>query len=101
MKRKPAKREQIPLMTRVKSGQIQRIGWWDKFEGGIDLWIEFKNGDVYKYKNVPRELGQLFLDGNEINKGARSSGLKISLGRLFHYTIKIHPKLYPFKKVKI
>lgn len=68
-------------LTPVESSQIKAIG-----HEGTTLTVEFKNGSVYEYANVPPTLHQHLM-------GAES------VGKFFSQYIKGNEAAYPFTKV--
>lgn len=59
------------------------------------LFVEFNSGQVYHYDHVPVQLYQLLVDA----QATQTSPNRVSVGSLFHYTIRMHPTQYPFDKL--
>ncbi len=62
------------------------------------LQVTFLKGTVYEYSNVSSKLVELFIAIENAN-GLLNEKFRVSIGRLFHYTIRIHPKVYPYKEI--
>lgn len=71
-------------MTLVKSSQILKIGYSEK---NHVLAIEFHNGSVYHYMNVPKTVYSALSNSS-------------SVGRYFTDEIKSQPDVYPYTRVK-
>lgn len=65
---------------------------------GVILTVTFVTDKVYEYQKVPQKLYQLFESIESANQQLKPE-TRTSVGRLFHYLIRIHPNLYPFKEV--
>lgn len=68
-------------MQKVESSNIESIGHADE-----KLYVNFKNGGRYLYKNVPHAIYQEILTAE-------------SVGKALIAKVKGQPALYPFQKV--
>lgn len=69
------------ILTPVQSSQIAAMGQ----ENGVTR-VQFNNGAVYDYQNVPPEIFQQILTAD-------------SVGAMFNQLVKKFPDRYPYKKV--
>jgi hypothetical protein len=80
-------KSQLPKLKSVKSSTLKAIGGSEVADDGtITLWVKFKPGNLYRYRNVPASVLTSLLDANEANK--RIGDKQCSVGQLFHLLVK-------------
>ncbi len=86
----PVAHPTLPDMNSVKSSTLVSLGYSDHI-----LFVEFDEGPVYYYKDVPESIFDLLMQTDAAN---RLDNAGISLGKLFHHLVRAHPEIYPFRK---
>lgn len=85
MLKEEMKEKDIPVMTEVKSSNIEKIGHDSE---GKNLYIFFKGSGLYRYGNVTLAEFELLKKSE-------------SIGKAFHSTIRIFGAKYPCVSITI
>lgn len=84
----------FPNELPVHNKEINKIGWKNN-----KLYVCFNHPIYYyTYTGVPEDLWWIFRDSINDNARLKGAGSSVEFDVLFHYLIKIHPKLFPYKK---
>jgi hypothetical protein len=81
------------------SDMLKKMEFDDTSNANPFLRVTFNSGKVYDYQGVDWKLFQLFVQVEDANR-ALPEIKRVSIGRLFHYSVRMHTELYPAKEHK-